>query len=62
VFTVEVKRRALQKLEELDEKRRDRIKEIILPLKDDPIPFRKLDLSKLKGYDNLHRIPVGDQA
>jgi mRNA interferase RelE/StbE len=60
VFTVEVKRRALRKLEELDEKRKKRLKEIIILLKDDPIPFRKVDLSKLKGYENIYRIRVGE--
>ena len=49
MFTVEVKRRALRKLEELDEKRKKRLKEIIILLKDYPLPFRKVDLSKLKG-------------
>lgn len=60
MFTVEVKRRALRKLEELDEKRKKRLEEIIILLKDDPIPFRKVDLSKLKGYENIYRIRVGD--
>jgi len=29
-------------------------------LKLNPIPFRKADISKLKGYDNVYRIRVGD--
>ena len=52
VFTVDVKRRALRRLEELDEKRKKKLKEVIILLKDDPIPFRRMDVSKLKGYDN----------
>ncbi len=60
MFAVEVKRRVLRKLDELDEKRKSRLKEIIILLKDDPIPFRKVDLSKLKGYENIYRIRVGD--
>jgi len=29
-------------------------------LKIDPIPFRKADVSKLKGYDNIYSIRVED--
>jgi mRNA interferase RelE/StbE len=32
----------------------------VLILKTDPIPFRKLDVCKLKGYDNTYRIRVGN--
>ena len=28
-------------------------------LKNDPIPFKKADICKLKGYDNAYRIRVG---
>ena len=58
MFAIKIKRSALRKLTELDEKRKKRIKEIVLTLKIDPIPFRKADVSKLKGYDNIYRIRV----
>jgi mRNA-degrading endonuclease RelE of RelBE toxin-antitoxin system len=49
-FTVEIKRKALRFIEELDEKRKQRIAETILILKDDPVPFKREDVVKLKGY------------
>jgi len=60
MFNITIKRKALRKLAKLDEKRRKTIKEIVLILKLDPIPFRKADVGKLKGYDNIYRIRVGD--
>ena len=60
MFSVKIKRRALRRLAKLDEKRKRKIKEIVLILKTDPIPFRKVDLCKLKGYDNIYRIRVRD--
>jgi mRNA interferase RelE/StbE len=60
MFTIEVKRRALRRLEKLDEKRKRRLEEIIMVLKEDPVPFRKTDLCKLRGYENEYRIRVGD--
>ncbi len=59
-FTVEIKRKALRFIEELDENRKRRITEIILVLKDDPVPFKREDVVKLKGYDSTYRIRVGE--
>lgn len=41
-------------------KRKRKIKRTMLILKTDPIPFRKLDVCKLKGYDNTYRVRVGN--
>lgn len=60
MFTIEIKRKALRKLTKLNRKRKETIKEIVSILKLDPIPFRKADVSKLKGYDNVYRIRAGD--
>jgi len=60
MFSVTIKRKALRKLAKLDEKRRKTIKDIVLILKSDPIPFRKVDVCRLKGYDSVYRIRVGD--
>ena len=59
MFTVEIKRRALRKLEKLDEKRKTRLRKVVLALKEDPVPFRNLDISKLRGYENAYRARVG---
>ena len=47
-------------LEELDRKRRKRFEEVFSILKKNPIPFRELDVVKLKGYENTYRIRIGD--
>ncbi|MGQ9719214.1 MAG: type II toxin-antitoxin system RelE family toxin [Nitrososphaerales archaeon] len=60
MFAIEIKRRALRKLTELDRKKRERIREIVSILKMDPIPFRKVDVCKLENYDSVYRIRVGD--
>ena len=60
MFTIETKREALRKLTKLDRKRKETIREIVSILKLDPIPFRKADVSKLKGYNNVYRIRAGD--
>ena len=48
MFTVTAKRRVLKVLEELDRKRRKRFEEVFSTLKKNPIPFRELDVVKLK--------------
>jgi mRNA interferase RelE/StbE len=59
MFNIKIKRKALRRLAKLDEKRKRRIRRIVLILKNDPIPFRRVDVCKLKGYDNTYRIRVG---
>jgi len=39
---------------------KDKIKEAITVLKNDPVPFRKFDVAKLKGYENLYPIRIGN--
>lgn len=56
MFNIKIKRKALRKLAKLDEKRKRKIETIVLILKTDPIPFRKLDVCKLKGYNNTYRL------
>jgi len=60
LFRVTAKRRVLKVLEELDRKRKKRFEEVFSILKKTPIPFRELDVVKLKGYRNMYRIRVGD--
>ena len=61
MFAIRTKRRALKTLENLGVKQKQGIKRIILILKNDPIPFKKADVCKLKGYDNFYRIRFGTQ-
>jgi len=60
MFKVEAKKRTLKALKKLSEERKDKIKEAITVLKNDPVPFRKFDVAKLKGYENLYRIRIGN--
>jgi len=60
MFNIKIKRKSLRKLAKLDEKRKRRIKRMVLILKTNPIPFRRVNVCKLKGYDNTYRIRVGN--
>jgi len=60
MFKVEAKRKALKILKKLGRERRNKIRELIVSLKSDPIPFRKFDVAKLRGYENAYRIRIGD--
>jgi mRNA-degrading endonuclease RelE of RelBE toxin-antitoxin system len=59
MFTVKIKRKALKNLAKIDQEQKRHLKETILLLKIDPLPFKKTDICKLKGYDNTYRIRVG---
>jgi mRNA interferase RelE/StbE len=59
-FTVEIKRKALKFIEGLDHRRKQTIRETILILKEDPVPFRKVDVAKLKGFESTYRVRIGD--
>ena len=56
MFTVKVKRKALKNLAKIDQEQKRHLKEVVLLLKSDPLPFKKTDICKLKGYDNTYRI------
>lgn len=60
MFTLKIKRKALRYAEKLDEDRKARIKETLLLLKSDPVPVKTRDVLKLKGYDNVYRIRIGN--
>ncbi|NHV06789.1 MAG: type II toxin-antitoxin system RelE/ParE family toxin [Thaumarchaeota archaeon] len=44
----------------LSKERKNKIKEVLLTLSNDPLPFRRLDVAKLKGYENTYRIRIGN--
>jgi mRNA-degrading endonuclease RelE of RelBE toxin-antitoxin system len=59
MFTVKIKRKALKNLEKTSNKQKQSLKAAILILKNDPIPFKKTDIHKLEGHDNIYRIRTG---
>ena len=50
LFTVEAKGRAAKFIESLDPKKKERIREVIIMLKGNPVPVGQADIAKLKGY------------
>ncbi len=60
VFNVKVKRRAFKALERLPRDYRLRVLEALDELSTNPIPFKRYDLKKLKGYEGTFRIRIGD--
>lgn len=60
MFKLEAKKRATKFIETVEAKRKRRIREIILILKQNPVPIGQVDLAKLQGYDNIYRIRIGD--
>ncbi|MEM2089458.1 MAG: type II toxin-antitoxin system RelE/ParE family toxin [Thermoproteota archaeon] len=60
MFKIEAKKRVLKALEDLSGKEKNRIKEALVILSNDPLPFKKLDIVKLKGYEDTYRIRIGD--
>lgn len=52
--------KSLDYLKTLDEKRKRRIRDAVLILEADPVPFKACDVVKLKGFENAYRIRIGD--
>ena len=57
-FRLKIKRKALKSIKQYSQYR-EKFIEIIQTLKRDPLPFRRFDVVKLKGYKNLYRIRIG---
>jgi mRNA interferase RelE/StbE len=60
MFILNIKNKALKKLAEIESAQKQAVKTILLILKNDPIPFRKADVCKLKGLNNTYRIRIGE--
>jgi mRNA-degrading endonuclease RelE of RelBE toxin-antitoxin system len=48
MLKIEAKRRVLRALEKLDRERKDRVREVLIALRTDPVPFRRFDVAKLR--------------
>jgi mRNA-degrading endonuclease RelE of RelBE toxin-antitoxin system len=66
MFNIKIKRKALRTLAKLDEKRKRKIKTVVLILKNDPIPFRRADICKLKAHaifrNRFHHLKTLEQV
>ena len=58
-FDVNIKEKSLKFISSLQKHDRERLKDVIFILKEDPIPIRSLDIAKLKGEKNKYRIRKG---
>ncbi|VVB89204.1 Uncharacterised protein [uncultured archaeon] len=58
-FEINIKGKPLKFISSLQKHDRERLKEAILVLKEDPVPIKSLDIAKLKGEKNKYRIRKG---
>ncbi len=58
-FRVRLKRRALKALEELPSHYLSKVVEVLDELEENPLPYKRFDLRKLRGYDDTYRIRIG---
>jgi mRNA interferase RelE/StbE len=59
LFEVNAKKSVLKVISKLDSKRKEKLKDMVATLKDNPVPVRIYDVAKLKGYDSIYRIRIG---
>jgi mRNA interferase RelE/StbE len=59
IFEINIKDKSLKFISSLQKNDRERLKEAILVLKEDPIPIKSLDITKIKGEKNKYRIRKG---
>ena len=59
MFEVNAKKSVIKVITGLDSKRKEKIKDIVITLKDNPVPIRIYDVAKLKGYHSIYRIIIG---
>jgi len=60
LFNVLISNQARKFIKKLDNKRQERILEVLETLKSNPMPFRVYDLKKLEGIENSYRIRIGN--
>lgn len=59
-FEINIKDKSFKFISSLQIKDRERLKEAMLVLKEDPVPIKSLDITKLKGEKNKYRIRKGE--
>jgi mRNA-degrading endonuclease RelE of RelBE toxin-antitoxin system len=60
LFEVTVAQRARKGLKRLPEHYKRRVIELLLILRENPVPAEYYDIKKLKGYTNTYRTRIGD--
>jgi len=59
LFEVNAKNSVLKFIKKTDSKTKQRLKDIIITLKDNPVLARIYDVAKLKGFDSMYRLRIG---
>ena len=57
-FKIKAKKRVITFIAKISDKQKKKIEELLLLLKDEPIPVKSADVAKLKGFDNIYRIRI----
>ena len=63
MFLLYIKKNAKKSLKIIYEIRRDiyeKLEELFNIMSQDPVPYNKFDIKKLKGYRNYYRVRIGD--
>jgi len=60
LFQVIISRRAKKAIEKLLESYKQRVIELLLVFRDNPVPAEYYDVKKLKGYRDTYRVRIGD--
>ena len=60
MFNLQIKRKQLRVIENLNPATKWAFREALATLKLDPVPVKLLDVQKLRGCKNVYRIRVGD--
>ena len=58
-FEIKAKKRVITFIAKISAKQKKKIEELLLLLKDEPVPVKSADVAKLKGFDNIYRIRIG---
>lgn len=59
MFEINAKNSVLKFIKKIDSKTKQRLKDIIITLKDNPVPARIYDVAKPKGFDSMYRLRIG---
>lgn len=60
MFEINAKKSVLKVIYKLNSKRKEKLKDIFLTLRGNPVPVRIYDVAKLRGYDSIYRIRIGN--
>lgn len=60
MFEVEIARRAIKTAKKIPLRERRKVVELLLTLRENPVPSKSYDLTKMKGYKDTFRARIGD--